>query len=158
MVQSVPVAANLLETKLGGFSARRIGESMALPIAPCGILHALNFPTEVTLPLFVGGLLVGGTIFRKTPKGQRPMIWTRAVLQHRFGSNAYTWSHPGHSENDFAEGVAQDEWITRDSPPHVSRMHEASAAAEVSFRSSAAERETPDYPVATESEGVDNGR
>lgn len=136
MTKSVPVAANLLETKLAGFSAKRIGESMALPLGPCAVLHALNFPTMFTLPLFIVGLVIGGTIFVKTPKGQRPMVWTRAILQHKFGSNTYSWTHPGVSENDFAEGVPQDEWITRPSPPHNSRLDEASAAAEARFNAS----------------------
>ncbi|WP_424016327.1 hypothetical protein ACOZ4N_00930 (plasmid) [Halorientalis pallida] len=147
MAKSVPVAANLLDSKLMGFSARRLAESMAIPLAPCAIFHTLNFPLVLTLPLFVGGAVTGITVYRRTPQGQQPLAWTLAILRQKTGDNVYTWEQPGASEQDLATGVTQDEWLTRDVPPHVSRLETASAAVETTLQSSDEASATTDDAV-----------
>ena len=130
MSNSVPVASNLLESKFMGFSVRRLVESMAIPLAPCAILHTIGFPLLITFPLFLGGIAIGGTVFLKTPSGQRPLSWTMAMLRHKTSTNVYTWQHPGAVHPDRSTNTTRDDWITRDVPPHVSPLEEATAAVE----------------------------
>ena len=119
MPDPVPVASNLLESKFLGFSVRRLGESMAIPIAPCAILYTVGFPLLFTFPLFVVGLGVGVLIFVKTPPGQRPLRYAHAVVRHRSGENVYVWAPSPESENDLASGARQDDWLTRSSDPGI---------------------------------------
>jgi len=112
MPDPVPVASNLLESKFLGFSVKRLGESLAIPLAPCAILYTIGFPLLFTFPLFALGIGIGGLIFLKTPPGQRPLRYAHAVFQYKTGSNVYTWRHPDPEDGDLSAGITQDEWIT----------------------------------------------
>jgi hypothetical protein len=123
MPDPVPVASNLLDSKFLGFSVRRLLESMAIPVAPCAILHILRFPLLFTFPLFVVGIGVGVLIFVKTPPGQRPLRYTHAVFRHRMGENVYVWAPSNTLENDLASGARQDDWLTQPPNPGVTTNH-----------------------------------
>lgn len=127
---AVPVASNLLESKFLGFSIRRVLESIAIPLGPCLILYAIGFPLVVTLPLFLGGLLIGGTVYVRAPPGQNPLSWSLAVIRHRTGANVYTWTRPTPGENDLSQSDTQDEWLTRATPPGRSRVNADTQPAE----------------------------
>jgi len=116
MPDPVPVASNLLESKFLGFSIKRLGESLAIPLAPCALLYIIGFPLLFTLPLFVLGIGMGATIFVKTPPGQRPLQYAHAVFRFKTGSNVYVWRHPDPEGSDFGTGLTQDEWITQPPP------------------------------------------
>ena len=123
MPDPVPVASNLLDSKFLGFSVRRLLESMAIPVAPCAILHILSFPLLFTFPLFVVGIGVGVLIFVKTPPGQRPLRYTHAVFRHRTGENVYVWAPSNMLENDLASGARQDDWLTQPLNSSVTTHH-----------------------------------
>ena len=123
MPDPVPVASNLLDSKFLGFSVRRLLESMAIPVAPCAILHVLRFPLLFTFPLFVVGIGVGVLIFVKTPPGQRPLRYTHAAFRHRAGENVYVWAPSDSLENDLASGACQDDWLTQPPSPDVTTYH-----------------------------------
>jgi len=132
MPDPVPVASNLLDSKFLGFSVRRLLESMAIPVAPCAILHILRFPLLFTFPLFVVGIGVGVLIFLKTPPGQRPLRYAHAVFRHRSGENVYVWAPSNKLENDLASGARQDDWLTQPPNPGVTThrpKHTGDAAA-----------------------------
>ena len=115
MVDPVPVAGNLLESKFLGLSVRRLGESMVIPIAPCLIGYTLGVPLLVTFPLFVVGIGIGALIYARTPPGQRPLRYTHALVRHRTGGNVYVWAPSTTLADTLATGARQDEWLTR--PP-----------------------------------------
>jgi hypothetical protein len=115
MVDPVPVAGNLLESKFLGLSVRRLGESMMIPIAPCLIGYTLGVPLLVTFPLFVVGIGVGVLIYARTPPGQRPLRYTHALVRHRTSGNVYVWAPSTILDDTLATGARQDEWLTR--PP-----------------------------------------
>ena len=140
MPDPVPVASNLLDSKFLGFSVRRLLESMAIPVAPCAILHILRFPLLFTFPLFVVVIGVGVLIFLKTPPGQRPLRYTHAVFRHRTGENVYVWAPSNTLENDIASGARQDDWLTQMPNPGVTthrQRHTGDATAPTTDRGSA---------------------
>lgn len=124
MPDPVPVASNLLDSKFLGFSVRRLLESMAIPVAPCAILHILRSPLLFTFPLFVVGIGVGVLIFVKTPPGQRPLRYTHAVFRHRTGENVYVWAPSNTLENNLASGARQDDWLIQPPNPGVTTHHQ----------------------------------
>lgn len=113
---TVPVASNLLETTFLGFSVQRLLQSFALPLAPAMLCYILPLvPMLVTTPLFVAGLLVGGTIYRQVPEGQQPLAWTLARIHHKTQPTIYTWQPPAPDADNYAllTGPTEDEWLTR---------------------------------------------
>jgi hypothetical protein len=117
MSDPVPVAGNLLESKFLGVSIRRLGESMAIPIAPCLVGYTLGIPLVITFPLFVVGIGIGVLIYAKTPPGQRPLRYAHAVVRHRTSSTVYVWAPSSTLEDTLATGTRQDDWLTQ--PPSV---------------------------------------
>jgi len=117
MSDPVPVAGNLLESKFLGVSIRRLGESMAIPIAPCVVGYTLGIPLLVTFPLFVVGIGIGVLIYVKTPPGQRPLRYAHAVLRHRTSNTVYVWAPSASLDDTLATGARQDDWLTQ--PPSV---------------------------------------
>lgn len=111
---TVPVASNLLETNFLGVSVRRFGQSFALPLAPAMVGYILPLvPMVVTTPLFGIGLLVGLTLYTRTPAGQQPLPWGLARLRHRTQPTVYTWQPPDGDEHALETGPTKDEWLTR---------------------------------------------
>jgi hypothetical protein len=115
MSDPIPVAGNLLESKFLGMSIRRLGESMALPIAPCVLGYTLGVPLLITVPLFVVGIGIGALMYVKTPPGQRPLRYAHAVIRHRTSGNVYVWAPSTTLDETLTAGARQNDWLTR--PP-----------------------------------------
>lgn len=150
---TVPVASNLLETTFLGFSVQRLLQSFALPLAPAMLCYILpRVPMLVTTPLFVAGLLVGGTIYRQVPPGQQPLDWTRARIRHQTQPIIYTWQPPDPDPDNYGllTGPTEDEWLTRAVAPvprgTATQNHDGHPAKDLFAHEEGAGRSQPPAP------------
>jgi hypothetical protein len=90
-VESVPVAERLLQTKLFGIPVRRLGQSVALPLAPALLASMLGLQIGVVGPLLVTGLTVGTVLFYRTPQGQSPFAWVQGGVSWLLRSDRSCW-------------------------------------------------------------------
>lgn len=119
MSQDVPVASNLLASKMFGVSARKLAESMGPPLVVPLILYTIGLPLLVTLPLVFVGFLVGLFIYSRTPAGQRPLQYAGAMARHLRGRTDYVWKLPEPNTDDLAYREPFEAWITRRPKPVV---------------------------------------
>lgn len=105
-MEPVPVAEKLLETKLFGFSVKKLLQSFGAPMAPGLILTVLNFPAIIFGPVVVSGLIVGGFVYFRTPAGQNPAEWLVGLFEYTFGPDSFHWKPKriGDGETIIADG------------------------------------------------------
>lgn len=119
MSQDVPVASNLLASKMFGVSARKLAESMGPPLIVPLILYTIGLPLLVTIPLVFVGFLVGLFIYSRTPPGQRPLQYAAAMARHLRGRTDYVWKPPEPNKDDLAYHESFEAWITGRPKPVV---------------------------------------
>jgi phage gpG-like protein len=90
-MEPVPVAENLLETKLFGFSLKRLMQAFLPPMAPGLLLMVLNFPLILFGPGVIGGAIVGVVLYTRTPGGQSPAGFLYGILTDQFGPDEFYW-------------------------------------------------------------------
>jgi hypothetical protein len=90
-MEPVPVAENLLETKLFGFSIRPVLQAFLPPMAPGLLLMVLNFPVLLFGPTVIGGAIVGVFLYTKTPGGQSPAGYLYGILTDKLGPDTFYW-------------------------------------------------------------------
>ena len=102
MGQRVPVADDLLTTKLKGYGVKRLLYSLGIPLAPGTVAMLLNMPVSITLPLGMGGLIGGGLVFLRAPSSQQPHRWLLGILSVSLTPSEYRWQ-PMRFETDQKE-------------------------------------------------------
>jgi len=110
-MEPVPVAEKLLQTKLFGFSIKRLGHAFAIPMAPGTILMVLNTPPILFGPTVILGGIVGTAVYIRTPAGQSPGRWLIGMLKLRLGPERYVWKPIQTQEEDVTYEDAKEEGI-----------------------------------------------
>jgi hypothetical protein len=156
MSQDVPVASNLLASKMFGVSARKLAESMGPPLILPLILYTIGLPLLVTLPLVFVGFLVGLFIYSRTPPGQRPLQYAAAMARHLRGRTDYVWKSPEPNTNDLAYHEPFEAWITGRPKPVVAADDAVSDDGEDTGTETETDEQTDsddgpdaDWPIAT---------
>jgi len=112
MSQDIPVASNLLASKMFGVSVRKLAESMGPPLIVPLVLYTIGLPLLVTIPLVFAGFLVGLFIYHRTPQGQRPLQYAAAMIRHLRGQTDYVWKPSEPNKDDLAYHEPFEAWIT----------------------------------------------
>ena len=114
MSQDIPMASNLLKSKIGGYEVRKLAESVGPPMLPCVILYTLGLPLQVTLPLLLVGVCTGVFVYRRTPAGQRPLNFMKAILRDLRDPEEFIWQAPTPEQGSLGHGDTSDQWLTPD--------------------------------------------
>lgn len=96
----VPVADNLLTTKLFGFKVRRVLQAFAVPLGPGIIALLIGTPIQIQAPLVIGGFLIGLFVFFRTPEGQDPHRWFLSLLRLKLTRSQYHWEPHATEDGD----------------------------------------------------------
>ena len=111
------MASNLLKSKIGGYEVRKLAESVGPPMLPCVILYTLGLPLQITLPLLLVGVCTGVFVYRRTPAGQRPLNFMKAILRDLRDPEEFIWQAPIPGQGSLGHGDSLDQWLTHDAYP-----------------------------------------
>jgi hypothetical protein len=122
-MEPVPVAEKLLQTKLFGFSLQRLIQSFVVPLAPGLILTVLNFPAIIFGPIMLAGVIVGTTVYIRTPPGQSPAAFLFGMIRYYLGPDRFRWKPIRYDDEEVRFQDGEDDFVLP--PPEETQETEA---------------------------------